>query len=242
MSSNNIYYVYAYLRSKDSVTAKAGTPYYIGKGKGKRAYSSSRTIPIPADKKNIVFLETHLSEIGALALERRMIKWYGRIDTETGILRNKTDGGDGSSGLVVTASARAKRSAWHKGKTLSDESRKLISAANKGRLTGIPKSDEHRRKISESNKGKELTQRHKNNIKKNHHNCNGENNSAAKQWMITSPLGEVWMIRGRFQEFCKEQGISACTLRKIADGLQPVYGKCVGWQCKLIPNIDGHIR
>lgn len=25
------YYVYAYVRSKDSKTAKAGTPYYIGK-------------------------------------------------------------------------------------------------------------------------------------------------------------------------------------------------------------------
>jgi len=27
MFSNNIYYVYAYLRNKDSATAKAGTPY-----------------------------------------------------------------------------------------------------------------------------------------------------------------------------------------------------------------------
>ena len=28
----SIYYVYAYLRSKDSTIAPKGTPYYIGKG------------------------------------------------------------------------------------------------------------------------------------------------------------------------------------------------------------------
>jgi len=35
MSSNIIYYVYFYLRSKDSQNGKAGTPYYIGKDKKK---------------------------------------------------------------------------------------------------------------------------------------------------------------------------------------------------------------
>lgn len=44
MSSNHIYYVYAYIRSKDSDTAKAGTPYYIGKGKHKRAFSKAHTV------------------------------------------------------------------------------------------------------------------------------------------------------------------------------------------------------
>jgi hypothetical protein len=72
-----IYYVYAYIRSKDSSTAKAGTPYYIGKGKHKRAWSKTHKVNLPKNINNIVILESGLSEIGALALERRYIRWYG---------------------------------------------------------------------------------------------------------------------------------------------------------------------
>jgi len=89
----NIYYVYAYIRSKDSATAKAGTPYYIGKGKYDRAYKT-HIVPVPKDRQYIVFLETGLTELGALALERRMIRWYGRT-FEGGILRNTHEGGTG---------------------------------------------------------------------------------------------------------------------------------------------------
>lgn len=92
-----IYYVYAYLRSKDSPTAKAGTPYYIGKGHKHRAYVKHTSVSVPADRSKIIFLETHLTEVGALALERRYILWWGRKDLGTGILLNKTNGGEGTS-------------------------------------------------------------------------------------------------------------------------------------------------
>jgi len=146
-----MFYVYAYLRKRDL------SPYYVGKGKDTRAWDLSHTVIVPKDKNRIVILESNLTEIGALALERRMIRWYGRKDLGTGILRNQTDGGDGVAGIIP----------WNKGKKvgsyLTESGRKKVSDANKGpknhgakvsaALKGKPKSDEHKKKLSESLKG-----------------------------------------------------------------------------------------
>lgn len=132
----NIYYVYAYLR-------KDGTPYYIGKGTENRAWIPHRYktkssnylkgVNIPPDNR-IIILESNLTSIGAFALERRMIRWYGRKDNNTGILQNRTDGGEGLDGVIRTEEWKNNISKSHLGKVKSKSHKENLSKALKGNV------------------------------------------------------------------------------------------------------------
>lgn len=168
-----MFYIYAYLRQD-------GTPYYIGKGKGERSNYKSKNhrIKVPS-RDRIVIMESNLTEIGALALERRYIRWYGRKDNETGILRNLTDGGEGVSGIKVSDETKRKMSESRKGKPRNletiekirqsatgrkhtEETKKLLSDKRTGEKRQ-PLSDETKRKIGEANslklKGRKMPER-----------------------------------------------------------------------------------
>jgi hypothetical protein len=132
------YYTYAYLRED-------GSPYYIGKGKGRRAWSGRHRIHLPADTARIVILAEGLSDDTAKSMEKELIAKYGRKDLGTGILQNQTDGGDGN------CLKGAKNGMY--GRTHTPETREKIKAA---RATQImkPCSAEQKLFLSEKFKGR----------------------------------------------------------------------------------------
>jgi hypothetical protein len=131
--SDKRFYTYAYLR-------KDGTPYYIGKGKDNRVYVKGRgQIKPPKDKSRIIFLKQNLTEKKAFQHEKYMIAVFGRKDLGTGILHNRTDGGEGTSNVVR-----------------SEETRKKMSEAKKGNKNGMfghNLSEENRKKLKERMSG-----------------------------------------------------------------------------------------
>jgi len=151
-----IYYTYAYLREDR-------TPYYIGKGQSNRAYRRRyKGIKPPKDKSRILILKNNLTEEEAFRHEVYMIAVFGRKDLGTGILHNRTDGGEGMSGFIF--SEESKRKISEANKNPSKETRKKMSEAQKGKIPwnkGKPHSQESKRKMSEARKGKGKRKRKK---------------------------------------------------------------------------------
>ena len=125
------YYTYAYLREDK-------TPFYIGKGKGRRAYRphlrNGKVWLNPADHE-ILILKTDLSEQEAENHERYLIFLYGRKDLGTGILHNLTSGGEGTSAFKRkhTELTKQKISKGSKGRTYTEAQKQKRSQDQTGK-------------------------------------------------------------------------------------------------------------
>ena len=170
---------------------------------------------MPADKAYICFIQENLTEEEAFALEQYCIALYGRVDLGTGILRNLTNGGEGMSGFDVPVETRRRISAGNKGKKLSDEHKRKISA-----------------QLSLWQKGRKLPDYHKKNIAK----ALEESLTVGPHryiYELTSPEGESH-ITASLCSFAKKYNLTAPNLRKVILGERKHHK---GWTGKIIEHL-----
>ena len=212
----NEYYTYAYLRED-------GTPYYIGKGKKTRIYRKDRRTKPPKDKSRIIFLKQNLTEQEAFNHEIYMIALFGRKDLGTGILHNKTNGGEGTSGSsrVISDEHREKLRSIAKGRKFSTETRKKLSEKLKNRKF----SKESLEKMSNSKKGVKKSEEHKNNISKSSKKRNKE---IYRKYLYTfiSPSGEITTTT-EITEFCSKNNLTYSKVNYVSRG---IYSQHKGWK------------
>jgi hypothetical protein len=243
------FYVYAFLRSRDSEHGPKYSPYYIGKGQRTRCYDrAGRPVTRPIDRSYIVMIQEGLTEDEAFSLETYCIRIYGRIDIGTGILRNQTDGGEGVSGMVVSEEMRRKISErmkgkfakekhplWGKkrelsarwGKKHSEESKRKMSEARKGERHpswGKKLPSEVCRKISEGQKGKVQSQETRQKISLG---------KACYLYELINPSGEVYITDNLFA-FSKQYKLDNGALNRVVRGLASHHK---GWTGRIVENL-----
>ena len=152
---SRIYYVYEHIRLDKM------EPFYIGKGKGERAYELYRNDHHDAITDEyghaVIIIADHLTEEEAYWLERDTIedyvfnlgygidiKGHNDYDHELPHLTNMDWGGvGGKSGVKQSDETRRKNSEshkgkipWNKGKEMSEEAKEKMSESHKGKMAG----------------------------------------------------------------------------------------------------------
>lgn len=163
-------------------------PFYIGKGHGKRKddhiLEAKTSKKLPGNRRRIKdskilkelklgnvikskIIKDKLTEKQAFKLEEELIKKYGRINNNTGILTNMSDGGEGNTGHIWSDYSKNKlkgRKAWNKGKPWSDEVKNKISKANKGKKSwnkGKPIHPNSKKALEKANENRIVSEKTK---------------------------------------------------------------------------------
>lgn len=131
-------------------------------------------------------------------------------------LCNLTTGGDGCSGF--TDDMRRKISEKHTGMKRSDETRKRISEARKGAVF----SDRHRENLSKARRKRVTTDETRQRLSQA---FRGKIN--IKKYKVISPDGEKFITENGLTAFCREYGLSAPNMIKVANGTRPHHK---GWK------------
>ena len=208
-----IFYVYALLDPR-----KNNEPFYIGKGSGDRykkhgkekvSYNTFKdNVILSIEKENLVhninLIKTNLTESEAWELETELILKYGRRGIEeTGILTNRTLGGEGASGRILSDETKQRISksnlgkpGTRTGKSNSEIHNSKISLANKNRsspLKGRSRSLEVIEKISKSNTGKTRSVETKKKLSESHKGLiqSTETRKKRSESLIDKPKTEI---------------------------------------------------
>ncbi|BAU39993.1 group I intron endonuclease [Ralstonia phage RSP15] len=230
----NEHYVYQ-LRREDSQE-----PYYIGKGKGKRAWEHIQGHMLNTSQHNrnkaakakregveilVEFLWTDLSDEEAQRREVWAIKMWGRKDLKEGPLTNMTDGGDGMSGRIMSEETKKKIGDANRGNKRpdfaeyartrnykhSDETKAKISASNSKRKH----SEETKAKIGAKHKGKTISKEHQ----------EARIAAISKEYTFTDPNGERQTIKN-LTEFCENNNLNRSCMTFVFKGKQKSHK---GW-------------
>jgi len=161
---NGTYCVYRHIRPDTDIV------FYIGIGSSIRRskLKSGRNVHWHniVNKNNgnyiVEIIFKNISKEFAIYKEIELIKLYGRIDLDTGILCNKMDGGEGVSGLSEEGRCRLSDATTKRltGNTISQEIREKISKT----LMGHSVSDETKKKMRDNKIPRSLTDAEKINL------------------------------------------------------------------------------
>ena len=181
------FYVYEHIRND------VGAIFYVGKGSKKRAKSSIgrnrhwQNIVAKSGGFLVRMVIENADEELAFLVETERIDQLERLGTK---LCNMTSGGEGVSGYKHTDNARKKMQEIHKNKLVSNDVRKKIGNANKGRKL----SKEHCEKMSKIFKGKivsdEIKQKISNSLIGNKRSLGRTYSKKTKEKMSAAHIGK----------------------------------------------------